>query len=92
MKKISCLFRLIPCIIMTIFVLGCGYYSDDELDVTAGKSAFPDYEYNQERAQLLSDRARIAISESGYYYIMNDILYFYDINNSLNMPLCSRVS
>lgn len=92
MKKISCLFRLIPCIIMTIFVLGCGYYSDDELDVTAGKSAFPDYEYNQERAQLLSDRARIAISESGYYYIMNDILYFYDINNSLNMPLCSRVN
>ena len=66
---------------MTIFVLGCGYYSDDELDVTAGKSAFPDYEYNQERAQLLSDRARIAISESGYYYIMNEV--------SLTLQFCN---
>lgn len=29
---------------------------------------------NQERAQLLSSRARIAISEKGYYYAIGDII------------------
>lgn len=29
---------------------------------------------NQERAQLLSSRARIAISEKGYYYAIGDIM------------------
>ena len=91
MKRISCLYKIIAAILITCTITGCGSYSSDELDITTAVNLFPDYEYNQERAQLLSSRARIAISEKGYYYAIGDILYYYDIDNSLNTQLCSRI-
>lgn len=54
-------------------------------------SIFVDFEYDQERAQQLSYGSPMAISESGYYYILNKILYFYDIEKDINTPLCSDI-
>lgn len=31
------------------------------------------------------------VADKGYYYIINDILYFYDIANDISIPMCSRV-
>lgn len=56
------------------------------------ENKFPNYEYNQEKAQSWYGNSQSAISESGYYYIIDNILYFYNINSDINMPLCSRVN
>ena len=51
---------------------------------------FPDYKYDQENAQRM-DTESMAVSEQGFYYIIDNILFFYDIDSGLNTPLCSRV-
>ncbi len=32
-----------------------------------------------------------ADTQDGFYYVINDILYFYDYDSGLNTPMCSRV-
>ncbi len=88
--------RLRYIIIFCLFLMvqaGCSnQYAGDELKQSGEDTAiFSEYEYDQERAQLLSRYSPIAISEKGYYYIVNSILCFYDINNDLSTALCSRV-
>lgn len=52
---------------------------------------FKNYVYDQERAQVLSYNSHMAISDKGYYYIANNILYFYNVESNINSPMCSRV-
>lgn len=73
---------------------GCSSYKDyleDESDAIGETVAFSDYKYDQERMQILSNGTPMAIAESGYYYIANNILHFYNINSDIDTALCSRV-
>ena len=50
---------------------------------------FPAYAYNTEAAVLQSS-TRAAVSENGYYFMANRILYYYDIGNETMFPLCTK--
>ncbi len=88
MKKKICLIFI--SIILLTFV-GCNQYQvDNDTIIENINNPFPDYKYNQETAQSPYGQSSMAISEMGYYYIIDDILYFYNINSDVNMPLCSK--
>lgn len=62
-----------------------------EEDDQGEEDRFPDYVYDQQRAQFLNGVPYMAIAESGYYYTMKNRLYFYNIGSDQNTILCSRV-
>lgn len=84
--------RRVICLVCAVCLLfaGCsnvGSYEEEE----SKESLFSDYQYDQERVQSLVEyRNRLTIGPTGYYYIVNNILYYYDIDNDINTPLCSR--
>lgn len=39
----------------------------------------------------ISKNSRTAFSERGCYYLVNSILYFYDVNASVSIPVCSKM-
>ncbi len=84
--------KQIICLVCVLCMLcsGCsnaGSYEEEE----SKESLFSDYQYDQERVQSLVEyRNRLTIGPTGYYYIVNNILYYYDIDNDINTPLCSR--
>lgn len=83
-------------IVMIAFLLsGCSNnYSDMQLENKIEEivnNQFESYVYDQERAQILSYNSQMAISDKGYYYIANNILHFYNVESTINSPMCSRV-
>ncbi len=84
------IYLIVISIILLTFA-GCNSYQVDNDNIIESESnPFPDYKYNQEAAQSPYGQSSMAISETGYYYIIDDILYFYNINSDINMPLCSK--
>lgn len=84
-------------LIITIALLlsGCSndYYEvpvESKTEETVNNQ-FESYIYDQERAQILSYNSHMAISDKGYYYISNNILHFYNVESTINSPMCSRV-
>ncbi len=78
-------------IIILLTLTGCDQYKVDNDNVIENvHNPFPDYKYNQEKAQSPYGQSLMAVSETGYYYIIDNILYFYNINSDINMPLCSK--
>lgn len=43
-------------------------------------------EYNGKKAIIDG----LEVNEKGYYFLANDMLYFYDTSNDISMPMCSR--
>lgn len=80
---------------IALLLSGCSNkYSDATLGSKAeenGNEKFENYVYDQERAQILSYNSQMAISDKGYYYIANNILNFYNVESTINSPMCSRV-
>ena len=76
---------------MTLLMTACSKYKVKDEQV-GQKALFPDYEYNQELAQQIYGQSKMAIAPNGYYYIIDNILYFYNIDSDINMPLCSKVN
>lgn len=82
-------FSFIFLLICTTLLSGCTTkYNVDSTDVTESQTNFQ-YEYNAKQAQL-STKMRSAYSENGYYYLMNGILWFYDVGNDIATPVCSN--
>ncbi len=79
---------LLLCFIIAACFFGCKR-ADDYGPEEKFSSKFPDYQYNQETAQYYAN-AQMAIAENGYYYKGDDILYKYDIDKDISVPMCSR--
>lgn len=68
---------------------GCTTVGDiDKTDDATDSEVASRYEYRKE--YVLSQSTDMAFGESGYYYLFNDILMFYDVNADVNMPVCSK--
>lgn len=82
-------------VMIALLLSGCSNdYSDMQLENKAEEivnNQFESYVYDQERAQILSYNSQMAISDKGYYYIANNILHFYNVESTINSPMCSRV-
>lgn len=83
-------------VVIAFFLSGC---SNTDLNMQVENEGeeiisnpFEYYVYDQEKAQILSYNSRMAISGKGYYYIVNNILYFYNVESAINSPMCSRVN
>ena len=76
---------------MMAMLAACTKYQINE-EPSDNNNPFPDYVYNQEKEQGVYGQSDMAIAENGYYYIIDNILYFYNINSDVNMPLCSKVN
>lgn len=84
--------KILPIIlILVLAVTGCSknYEIDEgaEPEETIKEALFPDYNYDNNKAQLLSV-ANSAISESGYYLVINGVLYYYDISTDVCATCC----
>jgi len=73
---------------MRAMLAACTKYQINE-EQSDNNNPFPDYVYNQEKEQGVYGQSDMAIAENGYYYIIDNVLYFYNINSDVNMPLCS---
>ena len=88
---------LLVSFLSVLILSGCVASSDftegtaEITESTQEQHFFPDYVYDQEKAQSLAD-TYYAVSEEGYYYIANSILYFYDISDGNAFPLCTKAS
>ncbi len=76
---------------MMAMLAACTKYQINE-EQSDNNNPFPDYVYNQEKEQGVYGQSDMAIAENGYYYVIDNILYFYNINSDVNMPLCSKVN
>lgn len=74
---------------MMAMLAACTKYQINE-EQSDNNNPFPDYVYNQEKEQGVYGQSDMAIAENGYYYIIDNVLYFYNINSDVNMPLCSK--
>lgn len=72
-------------VLSMIFSVGCTK-KQTENDEIKPKT---EYVYDKDMTQISKD-SRAAFSEKGYYHIINGILYFYDISNSVELPVCSK--
>ena len=66
-------------LICSLLLTGCTTRNSGQEDDTEVKTS---YEFNADKSQV-SEKSRSAYSENGYYYLMNGILWFYDINNNI---------
>ena len=76
---------------MMAMLAACTQYQINE-EQSDNNNPFPDYVYNQEKEQGVYGQSDMAIAENGYYYVIDNVLYFYNINSDVNMPLCSKVN
>ena len=76
---------------MMAMLAACTKYQINE-EQSDNNNPFPDYVYNQEKEQGVYGQSDMAIAENGYYYVIDNVLYFYNINSDVNMPLCSKVN
>lgn len=81
---------LLAIVFAMMLMTSCSRYQ--VIDNQKNNEQFPDYVYNQETAQGMYGHSKMAIAENGYYYIINNILYFYNISSGTNMPLCSKIN
>ncbi len=92
-RKKKNFFRVFLCIGMVAVFAMTGCYSNSgfsEQSSTEVEEIFDNYVYDNEAVISLGIE-KMAIAEKGYYYIVNGLLYFYDIESGLGLPLCSRV-
>lgn len=68
-----------------LFSVGCTK-KQIENDETTPKT---EYIYDRDMTQI-SKTNKVAFSEKGYYHIIGDFLYFYDMINSVELPVCSK--
>ncbi len=93
-KKVSSLLLLFASFLACI---GCekpgNFYPEPYTEEMSAlpEELFPDYIYDEEGAPLHSS-TRAAVAEDGYYFIANRILYFYNINDNVLFPLCTKTS
>lgn len=85
MKKIIILVLAISMLLFT----SCNKYEIPD-STKADSNSFPDYQYNQEKVQGHSGATKIAVADNGYYHIINNTLYFYNISSDINLPMCSK--
>lgn len=71
------------------FLCACGRAGADwEAESSIGEALFPDYAYDDGPQYYAASHA--AVSEDGYYYISNKILYFYDVAADVASAVCSK--
>lgn len=87
--KRSCLIILM---LIILSFTACNTYKTDIDGVGSENSIFTDYKYDKEAVQSPYGVTRMAIAQNGYYYVVDNILYFYNINSDVNMPLCSKLN
>ena len=75
-------------LICSLLLTGCTTRNSGQEDDTEVKTS---YEFNADKSQV-SEKSRSAYSENGYYYLMNGILWFYDINNNIATVVCSNAN
>ncbi|MBE5964757.1 MAG: hypothetical protein E7252_07455 [Lachnospira sp.] len=83
MKKIR--IKTITMLVMCCFLvllLGC-HKNSGENEFTSGSEQT---NYNGNKSVVHGFEG----TDKGYYYLANEILYFYDIANDISMPMCSR--
>ena len=69
-----------------------GSYSGSSAEESIpAQNIFPDWDYNEDKAQVFSQR-RAAVTENGYYFEAGHILYYYDIEEETAFPLCTKES
>ena len=69
-----------------------GSYSGSSAEESIpAQNIFPDWDYNEDKAQIFSQR-RAAVTENGYYFEAGHILYYYDIEEETAFPLCTKES
>ncbi len=81
------IFILFLCVSL-LLAYGCSNassYEEKESEI----SLFPEYKYDERKAQYCADKG-IAINKEGYYYKFNSMLYFYNIDKDISAPMCSR--
>lgn len=69
---------------VVLFLTGCTGTSEKETP-TDGTG------YVYDAITEISKNSRTAFSEKGYYYLVNGILYFCDINSDTGIPVCSKM-
>lgn len=75
-------------LICSLLLTGCTTRNSGQEDDAEVKTS---YEFNADKSQV-SEKSRSAYSENGYYYLMNGILWFYDINNNIATVVCSNAN
>lgn len=63
-------------------------YSDE--DDSVKNIEFDEYVYNDNEPQYYT-HSSFTVSEKGYYYILNNILHFYDVATDVDVALCSKL-
>jgi len=79
---------LLMCFIIAACAFGCKTAKDYGLEEEF-QPKFPDYQYNQETVQYYANEP-LAIAENGYYFKCGNILYKYDIDKEISIPMCSK--
>ena len=87
-EKITIIFCTV---ILMLTLTSCNKYKQQVGEFESG-NIFADYQYNQEEVQSKYGTSEMAIAENGYYYIIDNILFFYNVNSDVNMPVCSKVN
>ncbi len=85
-------FVFLLCFFIVMFC-GCknteNYVQEEGTSQGESSHNFSDYQYNQEKAQYYSN-AQMAITDTGYYYRGDTILYKYDVDKDISIPMCSK--
>ena len=94
----DCLYRIfltiIICALVSLNHTSCvrpDNFTDASEHPVEESGRFPDYVYDEEMAQLVSNKGAYA-AEQGYYYAVNHLLYFYDTESEQPILLCTKVS
>lgn len=82
--RIYCKKTVILFLVVFLFLAGCTNTEKDK-----EKTSNVGYVYDE--LTKISKNSRTAFSENGYYYLVNGILYFYDVNVSVGLPVCSKM-
>ncbi|WP_195366755.1 cyclic lactone autoinducer peptide [Lachnospira eligens] len=78
--------KILPIMLVVLLAItGCS--RNYEIDESTETISFEDYNYDNNNAQLQCV-GNSAISESGYYLVINGLLYYYDISTDFCSPCC----
>ena len=85
--------KVFICIVISsvMFLMACHRESGPIENVTLQNhnELFKDYVYDQVKSMdLVVDS--MAIAEDGYYFIWEGVLFFYDFDSDISIPMCSR--
>ncbi len=80
---------LVMLLLASFSFIGCGK-SEKQTEETNSVVETDNQVWIYDENSNLGKDSKVAFSETGYYYQVNTILYFYDADTSISVPVCSK--